>query len=123
MGSTNATMKEVKDFGRKMEKEHQKAYDALSAMASSKNIAVPASPSEEVMKEHQKLADKKGYDFDRKFCDDMIDSHEKAIRKFEKASEDAEDADIKNWAASMLPDLNAHLAEAKVLKEKVKDMK
>ena len=121
--ASKATMAEVKDFGKKMETDHQKAYNDLSSLAASKNITIPASVSEEGMKHHEDLNDKTGYDFDRAFIDKMIDGHEKAINKFEKAADDCEDADIKAWAASLLPDLNAHLAEAKVLKEKIKDMK
>ncbi len=123
MASTSATMPEVKDFGKKMETAHQKAYDELAALAAAKNITIPSTASEDVMKEHQNLTEKTGYDFDREFCDDMVDGHQKAINKFEEAAEDCEDPEIKAWAAKMLPDLRAHLDEAKVLKERVKDMK
>jgi putative membrane protein len=123
MAGEKAMMQEVKDFGKKMEADHQKAYDDMAALAASKNIAVPGSPSEATMKDHQNMNEKTGYDFDRAFMDAMVDGHEKAISKFEKAADDCEDAEIKAWAAKMLPDLNAHLAEAKTLKEKVKDMK
>jgi len=123
MAANQATMKVVKDFGAKIEKEHQKVYDELAALAASKNITIPSSSSEDVMEHQKDLGGKTGYDFDRKFCDDMIDGHEKAINKFEKISNDCEDAEIKAWASKMLPAFNAHLAEAKILKEKVKDMK
>ena len=123
MGSERAMLQEVKDFGKKMETDHQKAYDELAALATTKNITIPGTASDDALKNHQNLAEKTGYDFDREFCNDMIDGHEKAIKKFEEAADDCEDPEIKAWAAKMLPDLNAHLAEAKVLKEKVKDMK
>ena len=121
--ATKATLQDVKDFGKKMETDHQKAYDDLAALAASKNITIPGTVSEDGMKHHEDLNDKSGYDFDRAFMDKMVDGHEKAIDKFEKAAEDCEDADIKAWASKMLPDLRAHLDQAKMLKEKVKDMK
>jgi putative membrane protein len=123
MGATSATMQEVKDFGKKMETAHQKAYDDLAALASSKNIAIPASMSDDKMKDESKLGEKTGYDFDRAFMNDMVDGHEKAIDKFENAADNCADADIKAWASKMLPDLRAHLDEARMLKDKVKDMK
>ncbi|MBL0341330.1 MAG: DUF4142 domain-containing protein [Bacteroidetes bacterium] len=123
LGTKKATMSEVKQFAEKMESDHQKAYNDLASLASSKNISIPASPSEDTMKEHKDLAEKSGYDFDRKYCDMMVDGHEKAINKFQKAADDCEDADLKAWASKMLPDLAAHLETAKLLKEKVKDMK
>ncbi len=122
-GATKATFQEVKDFGKKMETDHQKAYDDLAALAASKNITIPGTISEEGMKHHEDLNDKTGYDFDRLFMDKMVDGHEKAIDRFEKAADNCEDADNKAWASKMLPDLRAHYEAAKMLKEKVKDMK
>ncbi len=123
MGTAQATMPDVKEFGKKMEMDHQKAFDELSGLAASKNIAIPSTVTDETMKDHQNLAEKTGYDFDRAFMNDMVDSHEKAVNKFEKAADDCEDPEIKAWAAKMLPELSAHLDAAKMLKEKVKDMK
>lgn len=122
MAGSSATMSEVKEFGKKMETEHQKAFDELATLAAAKSITIPSAPSDAVMKDHQDLA-KTSYHFDRAFCDDMVDGHEKAIKKFEKAAEDCEDPEIKAWASNMLPNLRAHLDEAKLLKERVKDMK
>ena len=116
-------MQEVKDFGKWMETEHQSAYDDLASLAASKGIAIPGTPLEETMKDHEKRTDQKGYDYDRKVCDYMVDSHDKAIRKFEKAAEDSQSADIRAWAATMLPDLRAHHEAAKMLKGRAKDLK
>src|SRR6187402_3362663 len=109
MAAEKATMPEVKDFGKKMEADHQKSYDELATLASSKNITVPGTASDETMKMHEKFADKSGYDFDRAFMDEMVDGHEKAINKFEKAADNCEDTDIKAWASNTLPGLRAHL--------------
>ena len=123
LGSTSATMQEVKDFSKKMQTDHQQAFDEMVALASTKNITIPSTPSDEAMKHHKDLAEKKGYDFDRELMDKMVDGHEKAIKKFEDAADDAQDPDIKAWASKMLPTLRAHLEEAKMLKDKVKEMK
>jgi len=123
LASQKAMLQEVKDFGKKMQTDHQKSYDEVAGLASSKNITIPGSASEESMKKHQNLTEKTGYDFDRAFMDDMVDGHEKAIKKFEDAAENSEDAEIKAFATKMLPDLSAHLEAAKLLKDKVKDMK
>ena len=123
MAAEKATLPEVKDYAKKMETDHQKSLDDLTALASSKNITIPGTPSEETMKMHEKFADKSGYDFDRAFMNEMVDGHEKAVNKFEKAADNCEDTDIKAWASNSLPDLRAHLESAKMLKDKVKDMK
>ena len=121
--ASKATLQEVKDFGNKMATEHQKAFDELVPLAAAKNVTIPTTVSDEGMKHHENLNDKTGYDFDREFMDKMVDGHETAIKKFQDAAENSEDAEIKAWAGKMLPNLAAHLEEAKLRKEKVKDMK
>jgi putative membrane protein len=121
--ATKATLQEVKDYAKKMETDHQKAYDDVAALAASKNITIPGTVSEEGMKHHMDINEKTGYDFDRAFMDKMVDGHETAVKKFEEAADDCEDVEIKAWAAKMVPELQAHLDQAKLIKEKVKDMK
>jgi putative membrane protein len=47
----------------------------------------------------------------------MIDGHEKAIDKLKKASEDAKDPDVRQWASNNIAGLTAHLEHAKMLKQ------
>ncbi|MNG10828.1 hypothetical protein D3C84_943210 [compost metagenome] len=47
----------------------------------------------------------------------MIDGHEKAIDKFTKAAEKANDPEIKTWASNNVAALTAHLQHAKQLKQ------
>ena len=48
-------------------------------------------------------------DFDKEYVNMMISGHKDAIDKFEKASTDAADSEIRSWAASMLTVLRQHL--------------
>lgn len=118
--STNA---DVKALGKMMVEQHEKAAAALKATAAKKNITLPTSLTEDGQKEFKDLNDKSGHDFDKKYADMMIDGHEKLIKRMEKASEKAEDADIRMWAANMLPTLRTHLEHAKMVKEKVDAIK
>ncbi|MNK06470.1 hypothetical protein D3C87_243690 [compost metagenome] len=118
--STNA---DVKALGKMMVEQHEKAAADLKATAAKKNITLPTSLTEDGQKEFKDLNDKSGHDFDKKYADMMIDGHEKLIKRMEKASEKAEDADIRMWAANMLPTLRTHLEHAKMVKEKVDAIK
>src|SRR5690349_14414756 len=94
LASTKGMTKEVRDLGDMMNKDHQKAYDDLSALAKKKNISITAAMSDDVQKKYNTMSEKKGSDFDKDFCDAMVSGHKDAIDKFEKASKEATDPDI-----------------------------
>ena len=123
LASSNGMSKDVRDLGEMMNRDHQKAYDDLSALAKKKNVTIPGSVSDAAQKKYNDLSEKKGSDFDKMFCDDMVNGHKEAIEKFEKASKEATDPDIQTWAANMLPALRTHLDHSMMCQEKVKNMK
>jgi len=123
LASTQGMMKEVRDLGEMMNRDHQKAYDDLSAMAKKKNISVASEVGDKSLKKYNDLADMKGKDFDKMFSDEMVSGHKDAIEKFEKASKESADPDIQTWAANMLPSLRMHLDHAMACQEKIKSMK
>lgn len=57
-----------------------------------------------------------GAEFDKKFLATAVKSHRKCVKNFEKASTDADDSEVKAWAAKTLPTLQAHLEKAEELK-------
>jgi putative membrane protein len=115
-------MADVKELGKMMVTEHGKALIDLKALADKKQITIPASITEDGQEAYKKLADKKGKDFDKEYCDMMVQGHKEAIEKFEKASTDAVDADIRSWAASMVPSLRTHLDHAITCQQKCEKM-
>jgi putative membrane protein len=118
IAATNARLKEVKDLAAMMVEEHQKAYDQVSALAAKKQVTIPTAMPDKQKEEADKLSGKMGKDFDKDYCDKMVDGHKDAITKFEKASTDAADADIRNWATEMLPALRKHLDHAMACRDK-----
>jgi len=123
LAQERGTIADVKDLGKMMVDEHTKAQNNLQTLADSKSISLPASLTEDGQDAWDKLSDKTGKDFDKEYCDMMVDGHEKAIKKFEKASTDSDDPDIRNMASNMLPSLRTHLEHAKMCQEKAKAMK
>jgi len=112
LAQKSSTMKNVKDLGKMMEDEHTKAFKELQALAAQKQITIPTSLTEDGQEANKKLMNKTGKDFDKEYCDMMVNGHKEAIDKFNKASTDATDPDIRKWATGMLPSLQKHLDNA-----------
>ncbi len=112
LAQTKAKSAEVKNLGKMMEMDHTAAMADLSGLASKKQITIPTTLTDNGQSDYKSLSDKTGKDFDKAYCDKMVDGHKDAIDKFEKASKDSKDPDIKAWAASMLPKLRSHLDHA-----------
>ena len=111
----NATDKSVKDFGNMMVKDHSKVDDELKALATSKNIALPAKVGEDKTDMMTDLMKNKGKDFDKAYMNKMVDVHKDAIDLFQKAADGSKDSDIKAFAVKTLPTLQKHLADAQAI--------
>jgi putative membrane protein len=114
---------DVKELGKMMVTDHTKANSDLMAMAQKKGMSFPEGPSNDAISDYNSINDLKGKDFDKKYCSKMVSGHKDAIDKFEKAATDCNDADIKTWAANMLPALHMHLDHSQKCEEMVKNMK
>ncbi len=124
LAQEKGSMTDVKELGKMMETAHTKAYTDLSALAMQKSISLPETKTEDVNEAYKKMSEmKSGKDFDKEYCDMMVDGHKKAIEKFEKASTDSVDPDIKMMATNMLPDLRKHLEMAEMCQKKCEAMK
>ncbi|MWB96298.1 DUF4142 domain-containing protein [Flavobacterium sp. GA093] len=117
LAQIKSTNPEVKKFGKMLVDEHTKSASEVSALAKSKNFTLPTSITEDGKEEYNKLNEKSGLDFDKKFADMMIDGHEKAIDDLTKASENAKDEEVRVWASNNIAGLTAHLQHAKMLKQ------
>lgn len=115
-----AINQKVKDFAAMMVKDHSKANDELMAIAKTKNITLPAAPSEDKQKELTDLSGKSTSDFDKAYVDAMVDGHKKTIALFEDASKNCKDAELKAFATNTLPTIKGHLAEIEAIKKGMK---
>ena len=123
LAQQKGSMAEVKEFGKMMVEEHTKEMADLSALAAKKSISLPAAKTDDVIEGYKEMSEKSGKKFDEAFCEKMVDGHKDVISKFEKASTDAVDPDIKMMATNMLPDLRKHLEMAEMCKKKCEAMK
>ncbi|NUY79438.1 DUF4142 domain-containing protein [Flavobacterium sp. MAH-1] len=111
---------DVKALGTMMVTEHSKTSEEVKGLAASKNITLPAAPTEDVQKAVEDFNKKKAADFNKDYADKMVEGHEKTIEKFEDYVKNGTDADIKAWAQKTIPVLQMHLQHSKEVQSKLK---
>lgn len=116
----NAASAKVKEFAATMVADHTMVNTELMALAATKNISLPATPSDKHLKDINDLAKKSGAEFDKDYMTYMVNDHEDDIDAFEKEADKGNDADIKAFAASKVPALKHHLEMAKEIKDALK---
>ena len=105
----NAGHARVKAFADMMVQDHTNVNNELKGFASSRGLMIP---EDSLMAKHKSMLDEMrnmtGKAFDKHYIDMMMKDHNKDISEFEKASNNAKDADLKAWAAKTLPTLRMH---------------
>jgi putative membrane protein len=109
LATQSATDPKLKDFAAMMIKDHSAANDKLSALAGTKDITLPTSPSVSEMATHAKLKLESGDTFDKAYIKDQVSAHRAAIRLLRKEIATGQDADAKAFAKSVLPTVQGHL--------------
>ena len=110
---------EVKNLGKMMVDEHTAMGEKVKALAAKKNVQLQTSLSAEDM--NAIVNNKKtGKAFDRDYTSEMVEDHENAVDRFENASKNAKDPEVKALATDALPKLKHHLEMSKAAKDKVK---
>lgn len=105
---------ELKTHAQHMMTDHEKMDTEMRAYATKKNLDLS-----DVDTEHKvDLGDRKGADWDEEWADEIADMHRKTIRKFERAENYAEDAELKGMVTNTLPTLRGHLEMADALEKK-----
>jgi putative membrane protein len=105
----NASSPRVKAYGEMMVKDHTEANNTLKGIATSLNIAIPDSVSNDSKKEIDHMKMKKGKDFDKAYVSMMLDDHKKDIAEFRKCADNCSDSTVKAFANNTLPVLEKHL--------------
>ncbi len=105
----------VKEFGAQMVKDHSAANEKLQALAQSKNITLPATPSVAEIETKSKLQVLSGQSFDKSYIKGMIKDHEEDIAEFKKEAQSGRDPDARAFAAATLPTLEMHLKKIQAI--------
>ncbi len=105
---SQATTPFVREFAQMMVMDHGDANRELGQLARGKGALVPTELDQEYQSRVSTLRDQKGVDFDRQYRDMQVTAHNDAIALFDRAATKCEDADLKAYAAKLLPTLREH---------------
>jgi putative membrane protein len=114
LAQQKASHQEVKDFAKQLENDHTQAQSQLQQVAQKDKVQLPQSdqpPAKENTAE-QKLSSLSGEQFDKAYIQHEIRDHKKAISMAENASKSLNDPDAKQYAQTVLPQLQEHLNKA-----------
>jgi putative membrane protein len=115
LAQQKAASSSVKDFGAMMVKDHSAANDKLKALAASKQVSLPDSPSMMQKASKTKLNMMSGESFDKSYVKGMIDDHKQDIKEFQKEASEGKDPDAKAFASATLPTLQIHLEKIQAI--------
>ncbi|WP_369303395.1 DUF4142 domain-containing protein [Pseudomonas sp. N2-5-1-1] len=108
---------DVKTFAQHMVTDHTKANQELTALAKKLDIEVPddAALTDKAKKAILEMRDES---FDKAYANNQVAAHEKTVELFQKEAASSDNAELKAFAAKILPTLEAHLKMAKELQAK-----
>jgi putative membrane protein len=101
---------EVRAFAARMVEDHQKAGQELQRLAARKGIALPSQLSTKDRSELDKLSRLQGEAFDAEYVRVQLAAHEQAVSLFTAEAANATDVELKQFASSVRPTLEEHLA-------------
>ena len=111
---------DIKDIGKMLETDHSAVLSDLKNFASARSVTLPAEEKDQAKSYYNEISAKTGKEFDKDWCEHMIDAHKNGIKKFEDAQTDLSDAEIKTWTTNILPKLRTHLSMLEECKNKLK---
>lgn len=115
MAQDSATDPKLKEFAAMMIKDHSAANNKLSALAATKDIKLPTSPSVGEMAEHAKLKVLTGDTFDKSYIKGQVSAHRATLKLLHKEIAMGQDPDAQAFAKSILPTVQGHLKAIQVL--------
>ena len=109
MAETQASQTHVKEFGKTLAKDHIASYERLTELAAKTGVTIPKGIDAAKDRTIVQLVHLKGARFDHQFTSDEIAAHRHAIAVFKLEAKHGKDADVKAYAANMVPVLEKHL--------------
>ncbi len=112
VGLRQAQNQDLKSFCEMLQKDHSQANRDLQPIAQRYGVNVDEPLTKHEQHEVNKFEKETGNTFDQKFVTEMLRSHEKDIAKFQKASQNLTETDVRDYAQTMLPKLREHMQRA-----------
>ncbi len=115
LAATKARAARVKQYAAKMVTDHTAADQQLMTIAQSKSFTPDATPPQMVTDMMTKLNADRPVAFDRDYLRGQVAAHQATVKAFQDEIANGQDADVKQFATSMLPTMQQHLTMARRL--------
>jgi putative membrane protein len=125
IAATKGTSSAVRDFGKRMMRDHHTLRAQGEALAKKLKIT-PAAPADDPLtsdaqKEMATLnSTAKGKDFDKAYIDGEVDGHKKVLELLTKAAQQTQNAQLKNLIQKAAPAVQGHLDKAEAIQKSLK---
>lgn|GEM_PF-887406 len=103
---------EVRQFAQMLRRDHERANQQLQPIAQAHNVSLNQSLDSKHQKKLDRLQKLSGTEFDKEYATEMLKDHQKDIQKYEHASRNITESDVKQYVDSTLPKLRQHLQHA-----------
>lgn len=123
LAKDKAQSEEVKSFAQKMVDDHTRALDDLKQLAQSKGVTLPTEADKQHKAVEKKLTALSGEKFDRQYMQhEETRAHRESHKLLERASNRAEDADLKKYASKVIGTVESHQQMAHDTSKNLKSM-
>src|SRR6266566_8553027 len=117
VAATKGTAAAVRDFGKRMMRDHHQLRAQGQALAKKLKITPTPPTNDNMISDSQKNMDNlnstaKGKDFDKAYIDSEVDGHKKVLDLATKAMSQAQSTELKNLIQKAAPVIQGHLDKA-----------
>ncbi|MBL0744359.1 DUF4142 domain-containing protein [Chryseolinea lacunae] len=109
IAKTRSSNTEVQAIAAMLVDDHTAVLNQLKDFASKRGISIPVEEKDDAKDKIADLEKQDAKDFDKKWCNTLVDKHEKTIKDFESNWEKTDDSTLKEWINQTLPHLKTHL--------------
>jgi putative membrane protein len=125
VAATKGTSSAVRDFGKRMMRDHHQLRVQGAALAKKLNITQAAPSDDPVTPAAQKEMDTlnstaKGKDFDKAYIDAEVDMHKAVLDLATKAASQTQTTELKNLIQKAAPVIQGHLTLAESIQQRLK---
>jgi putative membrane protein len=125
LAATKGTSSAVRDFGRRMTRDHHTLRAKGEALAKKLKVTPTPPGDDNLVADAQKNMDNlnstaKGKDFDKAYIDSEVDAHKKVLELATKAMGQAQSTELKNLIQQAAPVIKGHLDLAESIQKNLK---
>lgn len=125
IAATKGTAAAVRDFARRMMRDHHQLRAQGAALAKKLNVT-PSAPADDPLpaaaqgETNTLNTTAKGKDFDKAYIDAEVDAHKKVLELATKAAAQTQNAELKNLIQKAAPIIQGHLDKAESIQKTLK---